>query len=191
MSVLQQHSLLSKWNGGGGRTDDKVRLYLLQRRAESEREGEETGKRKERARGNWCFRALIFSVVPHILQQDPGSYNIPPLSHIGRHMHARAHTHTHNRSYSSLWQNTLLPGNIVQHRAALPAFINRTMQAETEADVAATGSATTLVELLLRFWFFFPHEKWFFFYDKHSAENVTGVTEICLKHSECILWAGS
>lgn len=88
--------------------------------------------------GNWCFRVVIFSVVARILQQGPGSYIIPPLSH----------THTH--SYSSLWQNTLLLSNIVQRRAALPAFINRTMQAQGALDSAASRSVAALYELVWR-----------------------------------------
>lgn len=93
---------------------------------------------RERDWGNWCFRVVILSVVPRILQQGPGSYIIPPLSH----------THTH--SYSLLWQNTLLLSNIVQHRAALPAFINRAMQAQRSLDSAASRTAEALRELVGR-----------------------------------------
>lgn len=106
-------------------------IYCRKKQSEGERE-------RERDWGNWCFRVVILSVVPRILQQGPGSYIIPPLSH----------THTH--SYSLLWQNTLLLSNIVQHRAALPAFINRAMQAQRALDSAASRTAEALRELVGR-----------------------------------------
>lgn len=148
-SSMQLHFSLSNWNRGGGDADDKVTLYLLQ---------EETERGRERDWGNWCFRVVILSVVPRILQQGPGSYIIPPLSH----------THTH--SYSLLWHNTLLLSNIVQHRAALPAFINRAMQAQRSLDSAASRTAEALRELVGRLVVLVSWE-WLTF--RYASENET------------------